>query len=117
MPFLNLDDNFAEHPKVDTLTDSAFRLHVSGLLHCSRLMTDGFVDSAKVSRLVPRYKKGALEELVRSTLWIKGVRGYQIHDYLDWNRSRAEIEEKRDRMKQIRSEAGKKGANSRWHSA
>ena len=31
MPFLNLDDNFADHPKVDALTDGAFRLHVAGV--------------------------------------------------------------------------------------
>lgn len=117
MPFLNLDDNFAEHLKVDGLTDSAFRLHVAGLCHCARLMTDGYIEGSKVSRLVPRFKKSSLEELLRGGLWLKAVGGYQVHDYLDWNRSKAEIEEKKEKLRKARSEAGKKGADKRWHSA
>lgn len=30
MPYLNMDDEFADHPKVDALSHGAFRLHVSG---------------------------------------------------------------------------------------
>jgi hypothetical protein len=40
-----------------------------------------------------------------------------IHDYLDWNRSREQIETDRERIRKVRSEAGKKGAKARWHTA
>ena len=32
MPYLNIDDGMDEHPKVDALSDAAFRLYVSGKL-------------------------------------------------------------------------------------
>ena len=31
MPYLNLDDEFTEHPKIDALSDGAFRLHVEAM--------------------------------------------------------------------------------------
>jgi hypothetical protein len=115
MTFLNVDDNFAEHPKVDVLTDNAFRLHVAALCYCSRLQTDGEIEASKVARLVPRFRKSSVAELVAARLWIPIDTGYAIHDYLDWNRSRAQIAESRDRISKVRSAAGKKGADARWH--
>lgn len=118
MPYLNLDDNFADHPKVDALSDGAFRLHVSALLYCSRGKTDGFVPMDRVSRLVPRYKKALLTELLEARLWYTRP-GDQIeaHDYLDWNKSREQIDADRERIRKARSDAGKKGATARWHTA
>ncbi len=57
MPFLNLDDNFADHPKIDGLSDGAFRLHVSGMLYAAKHMTDGKVPVERVDRLMRRYKR------------------------------------------------------------
>jgi len=118
MPFLNIDDNFADHPKVDSLSDGAFRLHVSGLLYCSRNKTNGFVPLDRVPRLMPRYRKPYLTELLEGRLWYTRP-GDQIeaHDYLDWNKSRDQIEADRERIRKARSDAGKKGANARWHTA
>lgn len=115
MPFLNLDDNFAEHPKVDGLSDGAFRLHVSALCYASRHLTDGRIESDKVPRLVPRFRRKMLTELLDRRLWAEHPGGgYAIHDFLDWNRSRAEIQEQRDRLHKVRSAAGRKGAAARW---
>lgn len=115
MPFLNLDDNFADHPKIDALSDAAFRLHVSGLLYCSKHLTDGYIPATRAPRLSPTYKDEVMEELMHGRLWLPANYGYGIHDYLDWNRPRAEIEEERERKRKQRSEAGKKGAAVRWH--
>lgn len=114
MPYLNLDDNFADHPKVDALSDGAFRLHVAGLLYTARHRLDGVVPGDKVNRLVPRFKRGFLAELLDRSLWLPKAEDYEIHDYLDWNKSRAEIDEQREHLRKIRSAAGKKGAKSRW---
>ena len=110
MTYLKLDDLFAEHPKVDPLSDAAFRLHVAGLLMCSRLLTDGFVEEAKVSRLVPRYKRASLQALLDAGLWRRKRGGYEIHDYLDWNASRSAVEA----MKERKRKAGQTGADARW---
>lgn len=114
MPFLNLDDNFADHPKIDALDDAAFRLHVSGLLYCSKHLTDGFIPTNRVGRLTPSYADQVLEELMHGRLWLPANGGYSIHDFLDWNRPRAEVEEERERKRKQRSEAGRKGAAIRW---
>lgn len=117
MPFLNLDDNFADHPKVDGLSDGAFRLHVAGLCYASKHLTNGHIPADRAARLMPRYKRQYLAELMERDLWRPADVGYSIHDYLDWNRSREQIEADRARIKKARSDAGKKGAASRWRTA
>lgn len=117
MPYLNLDDNFADHPKVDALSDGAFRLHVAGLLYASKHTTDGYIPANRVPRLIRTYKARYLADLMEATLWRPADAGYTIHDYLDWNRSREQIEADRERLRKVRSAAGKKGAQARWHSA
>jgi hypothetical protein len=95
MPYLNLDDGYPDHPKVDALSDAAFRLHTSGLAYCARELTDGLVIDARVKRLVPEFKASALKELTDARMWIKCPGGYEIHDYLDWNKPRSWWEKRR----------------------
>lgn len=117
MPFLNLDDNFADHPKVDALSDGAFRLHVAGLCYASKHKTDGFIPAHRVSRLTRSYRARHLGELMEARIWLPADGGHTIHDYLDWNRSREQIEADQERIRKARSAAGKKGAQSRWKTA
>ena len=127
MPYLNLDDEFTEHPKIDALSDGAFRLHVSGLRYCAKNTSDGLIPVGKVDRLKPGFKPSQLNELIRGRVWHKGGDGcgtdecliggpgeYVIHDYLQWNRSaewwetrrKAETERKAEyRRKQAEKEA------------
>lgn len=125
MPWANLDDQFPKHPKVLPLSDAAFRLHVSGVCHSAQYLTDGVLHSEAVRLLVPRFKRTTLEELVRRELWhqlgdgcgtktclLGAPDSYVIHDYLQWNRSREEVEAERERKRK----AGRKGAESRWGS-
>lgn len=112
MAYAQIDDLFADHPKVAGLSDAAFRLHVAGILHCSRLLTDGLVDADEVPRLVRRYRKAALAELVDRCLWSWVLDGaYVIHDYLDWNPSREQVEERRKNARKRKIEwEGRRGA-------
>lgn len=114
MPYLNLDDNFADHPKVDRLSDAAFRLHISGMLYAAKHLTDGAIPADRPPRLKPRYKASTLAELVKGSLWLPTDDGFEIHDYLDWNKSREQITTERERIRQVRSEAGRKGAQAKW---
>jgi len=97
VPFANIDDKFPDHPKVAGLSDAAFRLHVTGILYCNRHLTDGRVPQDEVPRLVRRFQRKALDELLSGDepLWAKNGVGYQIHDYLDWNDSRSTVLERR----------------------
>lgn len=95
MPYLNLDDNFADHPKVDRLSDGAFRLHVAGLCHSAKHLTDGVIPTDRPPRLVPKFRPQYVAELIDHGLWLEVPGGYELHDYLDWNKSRSWWEKKR----------------------
>jgi hypothetical protein len=127
MPYLNTDDGFPEHEKVDVLSDGAFRLHVAAMHFCAKHLTDGLVPVRRVSRLKPDYKRGQLGELLDGELWHKGGEGcgdehcpkgargfYVVHDYLEWNKSKAWWESKRraeaDRIAKWRQEKREGGA-------
>lgn len=110
MPYLNTDDEFPEHPKVDELSDGAFRLHVSGMHYCARNLSDGIIPGRKVSRLKPEFKRQQLDELLAGGVWHEGGRGcgtphcpvgapgeYVVHDFLQWNKDRAWWEAERAR--------------------
>lgn len=110
MPWANLDDQFPKHPKVLPLSDAAFRLHVAGICYCAQYLTNGLIDEDAVPLLVPRYKPRTLADLTDRGLWLPHPDGYEIRDYLQWNRSREQVEAERERKRK----AGKKGAETRW---
>lgn len=87
MAWVKFDDGYADHRKVAGLSDAAFRLHTAGILYCGKHLTDGLIEGVEVPRLVRRFRKAALVELVDAALWIPLLDGaaYSIHDYLDWN--------------------------------
>src|SRR4051794_41608440 len=58
------------------------------MAYCARKLTDGYVPKDRVHRLMPVYKPAYLRELLDGNVWHEADGGYQIHDYLDWNRSR-----------------------------
>lgn len=92
MTYAKLDDVFPEHPKVVSLSDAAFRVQVSGICYCAKLLTDGFVPEGR-ARLWPLR---AVRELATAGLWEEVPGGYRIHDYLQWNDSKAEVAQRRE---------------------
>lgn len=112
MPYLMMDDNFADHPKVDGLSDGAFRLHVAAMCYAAKHLTDGAIPIGRVQRLAPRFKQAYVTELVKAGLWVDHDGDHRIHDYLDWNKPRtwweqyrrAEKDRKRDYRERKRRE-------------
>lgn len=86
-----------ENPKVAECTDPAFRVYVSSILWCHWNGTDGRLPGTVASILVgPRH--GSIGELVDRGLWEQdGLLDYRIHDYLDWQPSREQVEAERRR--------------------
>jgi len=110
MAYLALDNSMPQHPKIMPLTDAAFRLYVSGLAYCSAFLTDGQIPAGVLTTLVPRYRVRSRDELLTAGLWVRydnPIVGYQVRDYLEWNRSREQVEKQRA--------AGVTGARARWH--
>lgn len=107
MPYLNLDDNYAEHPKIIDLTDGAYRLHGSAMFYSAKWLLDGYLSSAQMADR-KGYKAATLRELIDAGLVHPrgegcgtktcpvGRRGrYLLHDYLQWNKPREWWESKR----------------------
>lgn len=93
MPWLRIDDGMVEHLKVASLSDGAFRAHVEAMSFCARNLTDGHIPAAVAKK--QGWSKRA-SELVRAGLWEKEEGGHSIHDYLDYNPSREQVEAERE---------------------
>lgn len=94
--WVRLDDSFPEHPKIAELSLRAFRAHVEGLCYANRNLTDGVLPS----RVALAWGKSAAQELARAGVWEKTDAGYSIHDYHEYQPTKAEIQEKRDAAKE-----------------
>jgi hypothetical protein len=98
MPWVRLDDGYPEHPKVDQVGPLAAWLNVCAWAYCARNLTDGFVPGAQVSRLANVKQPDKLsQKLVAARLWECVEGGYQVHDYLAYNPSRAQVMKERDK--------------------
>lgn len=98
MPWVKLDDRFPSHRKIDLLSDRAFRLYVSALCWSSENLTEGHIPDANVTRIAHvRNTKATAKELEERGLWERVDDGWQIHDYLDYNPTRASIQTERQR--------------------
>ncbi len=125
MPYLNVDDGMDEHPKIEPLSDAAFRLHVSAMLYCARRGTDGAIPRAKARRLTDSATDGVAAELVRGEVWHDIGEGcadsrtcltgqpahYIVHDFLQWNHSNDWWEQRSEDQ----AAKGSKAMHRRWH--
>lgn len=90
MPWVRIDEHAMEHPKVAGLPDGAFRLWVVGLSYCQKFLTDGFIADAAL-RSLRAFSPKRQQELLTAGLWQAADGGVAIHDFLDWNESRARV--------------------------
>ena len=114
MSWVRLDDTFTEHPKVLAVGGDAAWLHVCALSYCNRLETDGEIPEAILHRLSDRKNPLALaERLVVAGLWDHAAFGWVIHDYHDYQPSKADLEERRARQSAAGRLAGKRSGEVR----
>ena len=109
MPYLNLDDAYADHPKVEALSDTAYRLHGAAMFYAARFRLDGYLTQEQL-RARRRWAKATERELLdQCLLHAPGepceskhcppdddVR-YRLHDFFQWNKSRAWWDEEREK--------------------
>ncbi len=106
MPWVRFDDKYPVSRKVGGLSDAAFRLHTEAIFWCARELTDGRIarDELKQVSGIARPDRH-VTELVGRGLWDETDRGWQIHDYLEYQPARAKV--LRDRT--AKAAAGRKG--------
>ena len=108
--FVRFTHDTPDHYKVIGLSDKAFRVWFDLICWSSRHEKDGYVPSA-VMRAKARPK--IIAELIAAVLVHEHDDHYEVHDYLDFNRSKDEIAAYRS----AKGEAGTAGNHKRWHVA
>lgn len=104
MAWVRIDDGMTEHPKLVEAGPLALALHVAGLCYCNRQLTDGLIPR-KVARRLMDFEDyddvdSVIERLVAAEIWHLEGSDYRIHDYLEYQPSRADVEHKRDLNRQ-----------------
>lgn len=101
MPWVRLDEMFPEHPKVLAAGGDAAWLHVCAIAYCNRHLTDGFVPAGMIQRLSDRKKPLELvKRLIAQRMWEVASGGWQIHDFHEYQMSRAKVEEERAKARE-----------------
>jgi len=104
MPWVKLDDRFSEHPKWGNAPSCDVHWFLFALCYCNRNLTDGFIPAGVAERLTPGHQQIEVEALpfrvirrlidlgVISEKEKRGIAGYEIHDFLDYQPSRKAVE-------------------------
>jgi len=95
MAWTRIDDKFLMNPKVQTAGPLGMALYLAGLIYANTNLTDGFIVESMLPVLCGMAyqtpNKGWAQVLVKLNLWEKVEGGYQIHDFLEFNKSREQI--------------------------
>lgn len=99
MSYAQFHDGFYRNPKVQKVPSAARWMWAASIGYAAEHLTDGFIPSHALGVLCPeldakpRAKLAAA--LVAAGLWETAEDGWRVHDYLNWNMSKAVILERR----------------------
>lgn len=117
MPYIRIELEFLNHPKTITLPPLAQLLFFRSIIYCAKHLTDGVLPQA--SPLLLGYDmqgevKNFVENLENIGWWkpLKGG-GWQIHDYLDHQLSRADVTQLIEKKKKAGQAGGQASAQAR----
>lgn len=103
-----LDVLWHANPKVLALGLPGMGLHAWSISYCDSQMTDGFIPYEALPNIDG--VKTTIRVMLSSGRWKEVKGGYQLHDYLDYNRSRDAIAKERaqnaDRKRSLRAGRG-----------
>lgn len=119
MPWVRVDDHFDEHPKMARVGPLGWALWLAGLAYCNRNLTDGFIPWNVAKKLVSweflstRENTGkthawsidastgshtqevdgefVINLLLENGLWTEVEDGYVIHDFSEYQPTRADV--------------------------
>lgn len=115
MAWGRVDDGHYRHRKLaeldEDLRKGCIALFWLAISWCNDQLTDGRVPASTVRMLGGDVDEA--DELVRVGLWEGDGQAYRVHDFLDFNKSRQQVEADRAQ----RAAAGAAGAKARWNGA
>ncbi len=112
MAWFRLEDSFHSHPKVVRAGNAAVGLWVRCGTWSANFNEDGKVP-AEVVRHIGKPRE--IDALVAARLWLPTDYGYLIPDFLLYNQSKEQVEERMRRDAERKRNARKKGAESVDH--
>lgn len=114
MAWGKIDDQLAFHPKVLMAGNEALGVWVRALSYSCQMLTDGFVPEEIVQAFGGAE---AANRLVSAGLWIRRDRGYEFHDWSDYQPSGVVVLERRESVREARRAAGRISGISRQQNA
>jgi hypothetical protein len=114
MSWVRFDDQFYADEDLDEICDSATALHVVATTWSAMRRTNGRVPYKRAAMLKGGDNPDAVPDLLRIGWWIDTGECYQIRSFLKYNPSSDELARRELELSQKRSDAGKRGAESRW---
>lgn len=94
--WIRVDDKAPNHPKFLTAGPVASWLWICGQGYCATYLTDGFIPLAALPTFPVPDSQTHAERLVQANLWEVRDGGFQVHDYLDYQPSRAAVLARRE---------------------
>lgn len=88
---------FDEHPKVESLSDGAFRSLIRLFGYCARQLTDGIVSQRAFDRLCTKEYQDELR--IAEIVDFDGY-NYSIHGWLEWQESKTQLDAKRSALRE-----------------
>ena len=112
--FARFSLDYADHPKIQCLSDGAFRAHVEMILYARKYMTDGRIPK----RFAKRFATESLSELLSNdeanpSLGEDEDGDYWLHGFTDMQETRDEIQTRR----LVNTENGRRGGLARKRNA
>jgi uncharacterized phage protein (TIGR02220 family) len=113
-----VDDGFPDHPKILALGEDApagMALYIASMCWCGKHLTDGALPYLQVPRLVPYLQDAEriADRLLEVGLFERNGKGWKLHDWADYQRSKARAEYIRGE----RAKAGRRGGLSKAENA
>lgn len=118
MTWVKLDDGFYDNLTNRALGPAGRDLFIASLCFCAKANTDGKIPKADVDLVLAQAqtKSTTVTKLIAAGRWLDRGDHYEVDQYLRYNPSRQQTEDRRSDISRKKSEAGKKGARARWHS-
>jgi len=142
MPWIRIDDHYDEHPKLARVGPLGQALWLAGLAYCNRNMTDGFIPWGVAGGLIslefidaderahriyggpeipddegfipsPFTASFVIKLLTDAGVWDFAPFGYQVHDYCEYQPTKAQILEERAKKAAAGSAGGRATAAAR----
>lgn len=114
--WIRLDLDYFANPKTLSAGRDGRDLHLASLCWVGRYLTDGLIPPeaveaiARDAGLVSRSRARAVERVQDAGLWVPNGAGWEVHDFVEMNGSRADVEHERDqwraRQRRARSRQG-----------